>query len=138
MTEFLAGPTMVLDWVWSGGTVNLKADYRTCEWNPSISYVDVSAGQDTQVGRLTALKDATASIGLIGQSGGTAIAAALAAGNGGTLTISPEGTATGKRKIIFPAYCDGAKYSYPYAGQVDITSGFTGSSVLGNFSDTVY
>lgn len=137
MAEFLAGPTMVLTWTYSGGTISLAGDYRTCTWNPSVAYEDASAGSDTQVGRLTALKDATAAIEIVNQTGGTAIQTALQPGNAGTLVIQPEGTATNKRKITFPAYCDGAVPSFPYAN-VSVTScGFTGSSVLGNFTDTV-
>lgn len=137
MAEFLAGPTMVLSWAYSGGTVSLAGDYRTCTWNPSINYEDVSAGSDTQVGRLTALKDATASVEIVNQTGGTAIQAALQPGVAGTLTIQPEGTATNKRKITFPAYCDGGVPAFPYAN-VSVTSvGFTGAgAVLGVWTDS--
>ena len=97
MAELIAGPTMILSWIWSGGTISLNADYRTFTWNPTIAYEDVTAGQDTQVGRLTTLKDATAAIELVTQTAGTAMVAALAAGMGGTLISAPRGTATGKR-----------------------------------------
>jgi hypothetical protein len=138
MTEYLAGPTMVMTWAYSGGTIALNADYRTCSWNPSIAYVDASAGQDTQVGRLTALKDATASIELVNQTAGTAIQVALQPGVAGTLTIQPEGTATNKRKITFPAYSDGGVQAYPYADIAVTTCGFTGAgSVLGLWTDGV-
>jgi hypothetical protein len=140
MTEFIAGPTMVLTWTCSigtaaAGTTTLAADYRTCSWNPSIAYVDASAGADTQMGRLTALKDATASITLVSQTGGTALGAVLQPGQAGTLIIKPEGTASGKRTITFPAYSDGAVTDWPYADVAVISCGFTGSSVLGNFTD---
>ena len=138
MTEYLAGPTMIMTWTYSGGTISLNADYRTCAWNPSIAYVDASAGQDTQVGRLTALKDATASIELVNQTGGTAIQAALQPGVAGTLVIQPEGTATNKRKITFPAYADGAVQTYPYADIAITTCGFTGAgAVLNSWTDGV-
>ena len=137
MTELIAGPTMVLNWIWSGGTVSLAADYRNVQWDPSVAYEDVTAGSDTQVGRLPTLKTAVASIELVNAAGGTALYAALQPGGGGTLIIQPEGTATNKRKITFPAYCDGAKYPHPYANVSVITCGFTGSSVLGNFTDGV-
>lgn len=127
MAEFIAGPTMVLSWIWSGGTVSLAGDYRTCSWNPSVAYADTSAGSDTHVGRTTALKDATAAVTLVAQTGGTAINAALAPGVGGTLIIQPEGTATNKRKITFPCYSDGAKYEHPYNEIVAISCGFTGN-----------
>lgn len=138
MTEFLSGPTMVMTWAYSGGTVSLAGDYRTCAWNPSIVYEDVSAGADTQIGRLTALKDATASVEILNQTGGTAIQAALQPGVAGTLTVQPEGTATNKRKITFPAYCDGGAATFPYANVSVTTCGFTGAgAVLGNFTDSV-
>ena len=135
MTEFISGPSMVLSWAYSGGTISLAADYRNVQWTPSTAYADTSAGSDTQVGRLPTLKDATASIELVNASGGTALYAALAPQTAGTLTIQPEGTAVGQRKITFPSYSDGAQYAHPYADTATITCGFTGSSVLGNFTD---
>lgn len=137
MAELISGPTMVLKWAYSGGTISLDGDYRTCSWNPSTAYEDVSAGADTQVGRLPTLKDATASIELVTQTSGTAIQAALQPGQAGTLTIQPEGTATTKRKITFPAYADGAVVAFPYANVATISCGFSGSSILGNYSDSI-
>jgi hypothetical protein len=137
MAEFLAGPTMVLNWVLSASTTTLAADFRTCTWSPSIAYEDVSAGADTQIGRLTALKDATAAIELVLQTSGTAIAARLQPGQAGTLIIQPEGTAANLRKITFPCYCDGAQLSWPYANVAMLTCGFTGAgSVLNNYTDS--
>lgn len=127
MAEFVSGPTLVLSWIYSGGTIALAGDYRTCTWSPSVAYVESSAGSDTHVGRLTALKDATASVTLVAQTAGTQINAALAPGVGGTLIIQPEGTATNKRKITFPCFSDGASYDYPYADIAMITIGFTGN-----------
>ena len=138
MAEFLAGPTMVLNWIIPSGTIALAGDYRTCSWAPNIAYVDVSVGSDTQVGRLTALKDATAAITLVMQTAGTQIGTALSAGVAGTLVIQPEGTATGKRKITFPAYSDGANLEFPYADVAVISCGFTGAgSILSNFTEGV-
>lgn len=135
MAEFIAGPTMTLSWIYSGGTVSLAGDYRTCTWSPSVAYVDSSAGSDTHVQRLTALKDATASVTLVAQTGGTVLNTALAPGVGGTLIISPEGTAAGKRKITFPCYSDGASSDFPYSDIVAISCGFTGN---GTHTDGVY
>jgi hypothetical protein len=102
-----------------------------------VAYEDVSAGSDTQIGRLPTLKDATASVEMVLQTGGTAFVAALQSAQAGTLTIQPEGTATNKRKITLPAYCDGHVPGFPYANVATMTVGFTGSSVLGNFTDSV-
>jgi hypothetical protein len=137
MSEFIAGPTMVIQWITSGGTSSLAGDYRTCNWNPSIAYEDVTAGSDTNVGRLPTLKDATCAISLVQQTGGTALIAALQPGQAGTLVIMPEGTATNKRKITFPAYCDAPVTSHPYANVSLLSINFTGSSVLGAWTDSV-
>src|SRR5688572_31978311 len=137
MAELISGPTMVISWVYSGGTLNIAGDYRTLSWNPTITYEDVSAGSDTQIGRLTTLKDATAALTVVTQTGGTQMVAGLAAGQAGTLTVQPEGTAANKRKITFPAYADGAVSDMPYANVATLSCGFTGSSVLGNFTDGV-
>ena len=137
MAELISGPTMVLTWTYSGGTISLAGDYRTCDWNPSITYEDVTAGSDTQIGRLTTLKDATASVTVLQQTSGTAIVAAFQPGQAGTLVIQPEGTATNLRKITFPAYADGISTSHPYANVAVHTLGFTGSSTLAAYSDSV-
>ena len=131
MAEF-TGTNLVLNWVWSGGTVSLGGDYRTCSWNPSVAYADITAGSDTHVGRVTALKDSTANVTLVDSSPGTAAYASLAAGVGGTLIIQPEGTASGKRKITMPAFCDGAIPSYTYNDTTTISINFTGN---GSFTD---
>lgn len=136
MTEFISGPSMVLSWAYSGGTVSLNADYRNVQWNPSTAYADVTAGQDTQIGRLPTLKDATCSIELVNASGGTALYAALQPQVAGTLTIQPEGTASNNRVITFPSYCDGAQYPHPYADTATITCNFTGASNLAAFTDS--
>ena len=136
MAELISGPTMVLNWATSTGTIALKADYQTCDWSPSVAYAEVTAGQDTQVGRIPTIKDATAAVTLVGQTGGTALKNALQAGQAGTLTIQPEGTAVGKRVITLPAYCDGAKDTWPYATVEVISVGFSGSSVLAAYTDS--
>jgi hypothetical protein len=132
MPEFIAGPTMIMHFVGTAGSTSLNADYRTVTWTPSVAYAESSAGSDTHVSRLTALKDSTAAVTLVTQTAGTALALFLTAGNFGTLTIQPEGTASGKRKIVQPAYSDGPVVEFPY-NDVCVTSiGFTGS---GAFTD---
>lgn len=125
MAEF-TGKDLVLKWVYSGGTVSLNADYRTVSWNPTTAYADTTAGADTHVQRLATLKDATASVTLV-DSSSTAIYGGLDAGVAGTLIIQPEGTATGKRIITFPSFCDGAVPSYTYNDTTTISVNFTGN-----------
>ena len=135
MAELISGPTMVLNWLQSAATTTLAADYRTVSWNPSTAYAEVTAGSDTQVGRIPTIKDATCAIELVGQTAGTGIAALLAPGQVGTLIIQPEGTATNKRKITLPAYSNGATFSFPYADVMVISCEFSGSSSLNAYTD---
>ena len=131
MAEF-TGTGLLLSWITTYGTTTLGSDYRTVNWNPTVAYADISAGSDTHVGRLTTLKDATAAVTLVDSSGGTAIYTPLGAGIGGTLIIQPEGTASGKRKITFPCFSDGAVPTYTYNDTTTISVNFTGN---GAFTD---
>jgi len=128
MAEFIAGQSMVLNWIYSAGTVSLGGDFRTCTWTPAIETVDTTAGNDAFAYSLPSIKSAKASITLVEQSAGTILNAALDAGVQGTLIIQPEGTATGKRKITMPAFSDGASYDYPYKDVAAISCGFTGNA----------
>lgn len=125
MAEF-TGKDLVLSWIYSGGTLALGSDYRTCTWTPTVAYADISAGSDTHVGRLTALKDSTAACTLVDSVLSNAYTN-LDAGTQGTLIIQPQGTASGKRKITMPAFCDGAVPTYTYNDTTTISVNFTGN-----------
>ncbi len=115
MAEYVAGQSgLAVSWIYSGGTLSLSADIRTCTWTPTVDFYDATAGQDTVKNRIKGMKDATASITCVNQAGGTVTYAALDAGTSGTLIIQPEGTAAGKRKITFPSFANGAQYQHPY------------------------
>jgi hypothetical protein len=118
-TEYIAGPTMVLQWIHPGGTINFAADERSVSWSPSVELVDATAGADTVRKRLTSFKDATAAIALVDQ----------------TLIIGPEGTAVGKRKITFPAISQGAKYTWPFDNIAEIACDFIAN---GAYTDSTY
>src|SRR5512138_3139569 len=113
MAEFVSGPLMKLSWVWSGGTATLDADYRTCKFNQEIDVIDGTAGADANKVKYMGLKDGSVEVTLVQQTGGTAFNAAVAAGNIGTLTIQPEGTAVNKPKITFPSFSSGPSYDWP-------------------------
>ena len=136
MAELISGPTMVLTWTTASGTSSLAGDYRTVTWNPSVAWEDVSAGSDASIGRIATLKDAACSVQLVQQTGGTALASQVQVGQAGTLVIQPEGTATNKRKITFPAYVDKKDESHPYANVAVFDISFLGSSTLAQYSDS--
>lgn len=134
-TEYISGSTMVLQWIYSGGTISFAAEQRSVSWTPSVELVDATAGSDTVRKRLTSFKDATASIAMVDQTNAAGTAAALDAGVSGTLIIGPEGTATGKRKITFPSFSQGAKYSFPFDNVAELTCDFIAN---GAYTDSTY
>ena len=120
----ITGNATSLTWVWSGGTINLHSLYRSIFDSPSVDLVDQTVYADTSKSYLVGKKDGKFSWGGVFQAGGTAILAALAAGNGGTLTWGPEGTAVGKPKTVIPAIAMGAQRNEPYDGLMEISCDF--------------
>jgi hypothetical protein len=123
MSEF-TGKDAYLEWVWSGGTITMHSDFRTYSWTPSKALHDVTAGSDVAQQNITGIQNATASVGLLAQAGGTVLIAALAYGNKGTLTMGVEGTVSGKPKVTLPAMALGAKMSPSYDAAVEISCDF--------------
>lgn len=134
-TEYVGGTAMVLQWIYSGGTLNLAADARSVAWTPSIETIDTTAGSDTVRTYINSFKSAGASISLVDQTNAAGTASALDAGVRGTLIIGPEGTATGKRKITFPSMSSGGQYSWPYDGIAEIKCDFVAT---GAYTDATY
>lgn len=120
----ITGKNLVATWAYSGGTVNLNTDFRTLSINPNIDLAETTAGADTDKTYIATIKDATIEWSGLYQSAGTALVNALEAGTGGTLTVYPEGTASGKQKDVYPAIAMGAKINVPYADVVEISCTF--------------
>ena len=120
----ITGKDLVATWAYSGGTVKLNTDFRTLSINPNIDLAETTAGADTDKTYIPTIKDATIEWSGLYQSAGTALVNALEAGTGGTLTVYPEGTASGKQKDIYPAIAMGAKINVPYADVVEISCTF--------------
>jgi len=123
---------MYLAWVWSGGTALLASDFRSFSYQPTLSLIDASAGADTFRNYLPGIGEGgDISLSLVmptGATGGTALLAALASGNQGTLLYGPEGTVTGRPKITIPAFSRGPAFNQPYDDVVEMTVGFQQSS----------
>ena len=135
-TEYVPGQSSWgIDWIYAGGTVNFRNDSRKVNWSPDVETIDTTAGVDTVRSFINSFINATASLSFVDQTNGAGTATALAPGTRGTLVISPEGTATGKRKIVFPSMSKGAKYSYPFDNIVEVTVEFVAT---GAYTDTTY
>jgi hypothetical protein len=118
------GSSLNISWVTSAGTVDLSGDFRTVSYNPSIDLVDQTAGSDSQKTYIAGLKDGQISFSAVMQAGGTLLTNSLVEGTGGTLFVSPEGTASTKQKITLPAIAMGARYNIPYADIVEVSCDF--------------
>lgn len=123
MAEF-TGKNLAASFIYSGGTIDLAADFRSFSKAPSIGMVDASAGSDADRTYLTTLKDGTYSWGGVVQAVGTAIRDALVEGTSGTLEIGEEGTAAGNPKESVPVIAMGAQYNIPYDNVVEISCQF--------------
>lgn len=126
MAEF-TGSALYVQWTSSAGTSDLSGDYRTVSWNPSIGMVDATAGSDPFKVYLTTQKDTTVSYSGVFQTAGTAVENQLLAGQYGTLTIGPEGTAAAKRKYTLPAFSQGGKFNWAYSDVVELACDFQGN-----------
>jgi len=90
-----------------------------------VELIDQTAGSDANRTRLVSIKDGNASLSAIMQASGTAITNALVEGTEGTLNVGPEGTASGKQKLIIPAIAMGANFSINYNDVVELSCDFT-------------
>ena len=114
-----AGSACYVTWVYSGGTVVAYTDARNFNYSPSIDFIDATAGADVNRKRLNSFKDGQASLSSLAQYDGTAFVTACAEGNGGTLTWSPAGTATGRPKSYAAFIAQGVTVTSPY---LDVTT----------------
>src|SRR5690349_20617006 len=134
-TEYIAGPTMVVQFMNASGTIDISGDERSVSWSPSVEFVDATAGSDTTRKRLKTFKDANASVAWVDQTNAQGTVPFLDAGVAGTLIIGPEGTVAGKRKITFPCFSQGAKYTWPFDNVAEVSCDFIAN---GAYTDSTY
>jgi hypothetical protein len=120
-----AGSALNLQWVYSGGTVQLETDFRNFGWTPSLNFIDATAGADTYEELLASYGTGVEiPVTMVLQADGTALLAALDRQTAGTLIYGPEGTANGKPKYTIPATSSGPQFSQPFDDIVEITANF--------------
>lgn len=122
-----SGKALFLSFAGSAGTVTLSGDFTQVTLNPSVALYEETAGADTSRSFVTGEEDHTLSFAARHQAGGTALVNALRQGVKGTVTIAPEGTASGKQKITLPVIAQGASINIPYNNVVDLSSTFQGN-----------
>lgn len=132
MAEFVPGQSSV--YIKFGSTV-LSNDYRAFDPEESNTLIDTTAGVDAARSYINSFRDGKASITLLGQTGGTALWAAVAPGTSGTFEWAPEGTASGKQRHYCTAIVMRRKRNNPYDNLevLDVDWNFTSA-----VTDTVY
>ena len=123
----ITGKSAVINWIWTGGTVGLNADYRSVGFNDTTDMADTTAGNDTHKTQIATIKSSSIDYSGVFPSGtaGTALIGALAVGNSGTLQIYPEGTAATNLLRSYPSIVQSLKQTTPYKDVVEISATFT-------------
>lgn len=116
------GSSLIVQWSYVTGTINMDVDYRTFTYTPSIEYYDETAGADTARQRLPGFKDGQASFGGLLQAGSAEVwGTALVEGALGTLKWFPEGTAAGKWRGTAPFRSNGIVQNISYNGLTEVS-----------------
>lgn len=136
----MTGPNLYVEFVHSGGTVNLTGDQRSLSTTREQELVDATAGADGARVNKATLKNFAASLEMmyIGTAG-SATHGALTLGLEGTLRYYPKGTASGNPKGAFPAIVQSSSLEIPYDDMVTFTMEFAGqgAEVWNPFVDVV-
>ena len=131
MAEFY-GSALVVQWVGTGGTIDISADFRNVTYSPTIQMDDKSTGSESVKTYLTGQKDFTVTYKGLYQTGtagiGSATEDALAAGQVGTVYCYPLGSAaTPNRKYTWPVISQGIQQQWIYNALTELNCSFQGN-----------
>lgn len=127
VSDRMTGPNLYVEYVHSGGTVNLTGDQRTLSVAREQELVDATAGADGARVNKATLKNFSATLEcLYIGTAGSATHGALALGLEGTLRYYPKGTASGNPKGAFPAIVQSSSLEIPFDDMVTFTFEFAG------------
>lgn len=125
------GNALVVEWIYSGGTVNLSGQYRTLEMSAEADMLDNSSGSVSTRTFQAGLKQGSYKYsGLHNGTGsplGTADLAALVEGTSGTIRVSPLGTASTSPRTVQAAIVKSCNQSFPYDALAEVEVEWQGS-----------
>jgi len=120
-----AGSAMYLAWIHPGGTTTLQTEFRNFSWQPTLNFIDATAGADTYERLLPSFGvGSDIPLEMLAQTGGTALAVALARQTKGTLLYGPAGTANNEIAYQIPAYAQGPQWTQPFNDVVQMNCNF--------------
>ena len=129
-TIALHGKNLDVQFIYPGGTISLNGDYRKADLNQTTDLLDQSAGADADRTFVPGIKDKQFQLTTVYQEGGTVLIDAIKDGTSGTLLVSPEGTATGKRKMTIPVLVASRTQPFAYDGLVEVSVTFQGNGAV--------
>ena len=107
------------------GTALFQTQFTSVDVQREIDLIDVSSGNDLDHEYIAGLRKGSATLKFFDDTtAGTALAAQVKEGFFGTLTISPQGTATGSPYMAFAAWVKTHKFSEPFDKAVEIEVAF--------------
>ena len=114
---------------------DISGNFREFKKSGEMGLVDASAGADTDVTYLTTLRDGTASLKALFQTGGDAVRSLLVEGAEGTLIVGPLGNTSGLVKYSRNAIIKKAEDTIPYKDVIEysIDFQFSGTATEGTF-----
>jgi len=117
------------------GTTELTTDYRSFGATETGGVIDASAGADTARTYLTTLKDGSATLSAVWQTGAAALWAAVAPTTSGTLRWGESGSHQGSPSHSVVAFVTERRLSGGYADlmMADISWQFSGTVVDSTF-----
>jgi len=121
------GKDLYVQWIYSGGTVALNADFRTLSTSEEADSAEKSAGADTHKSYIPTLTDSSAELEFLDVTGATGSTewAAVLPQNSGTLIWAPEGTTSTKPKhTVTDVFVTSRKRDMPFDDVVAVTVAF--------------
>jgi hypothetical protein len=130
-SERKLGKAMYADWIWSGGTVQVTGDQTTLDLSRAVSTVNAAAGSETSEYAKATLKN----YGVSGElyfkgTAGTAVLAALAESNEGTLRWGAMGSASGMPKGQLAAVVTKQDIKHPFDNLIVVSVEWAGQGPL--------
>lgn len=131
-----SGSALTAQWIWSGGTLTINTDFRSCDVNPGGETHDATAGGDGSHNALKAVPAPTIDFSILavdnaGSTDGTAYAQAFLFGNVGTVIVQPYGNTSNFLEYTLPAISLGPAHGVPYADVSEYTVSFKGNTSAG-------
>lgn len=116
-----AGSELYAAWIYAGGTIELHGDYRNLDYEPAMSFIDATAGNDSFLEIVLGIGEpGNLAWSSVTQRDGTAVISALGRGTSGTFVFGPEGTVIGNPKISVPAISIGPEFHAAYDNIVEL------------------